>query len=130
MACLQRRSRRCAVDRAEQVNNMTSEVPRISRKARARIVAGLKRSWAPGGTHREMQLARGLRSDAETERKRALYDARGRLLFTAVLPDGTQLEVRRSTHGRTDQLDLGPGFTARPDLVMKELLTRSYALTR
>ena len=77
-----------------------------------------------------MQLARGLRSDSETERKRALYDARGRLLFTTILPDGTQLGVRRSTHGRTDQLDLGPDFTARPDLVMKELLTRSYALTR
>ena len=109
---------------------MTFKVPRLSRKARARIVAGLRRSWAPGGTHREMQLARGLRSDSETERKRALYDARGRLLFTAVLPDGTQLEVRRSIHGRTDQLDLGSGFTARPDLTMKELLTRSYALTR
>ena len=109
---------------------MTSEVPRLSRKARARIVAGLKRPWAPGGTHREMQRLRGERSDSETERKRALYDARGRLLFTAVLPDGTQLEVRRSTHGRTDQLDLGPDFTARPDLVMKELLTRSHALSR
>lgn len=109
---------------------MTSEVPRLSRKARARIVAGLKRSWAPGGTHREMQRLRGERSDSETERKRALYDARGRLLFTALLPDGTQLEVRRSAHGRTDQLDLGPDFTARPGLVMKELLTRSHALSR
>lgn len=77
-----------------------------------------------------MQRSRGERSDSETERKRALHDARGKGLFTAVLPDGTRLEIRRSVHGRTDQLDLGAYFTARPDLVMKELLKRSYALTR
>ena len=106
---------------------MTSEVPRLSRKARRRIVEGLHRSWAPGGTHREMQRRRGEQSDAETERKRVLHDARGRLLFTAVLPDGTNIEIRRSLQGRTDQLDLGPDFTGRPDLVMKELLARSYA---
>ena len=104
----------------------TFKVSRISRKARQRILDGLRRSWAPGGTHREMQRLRGERSDSETERKRALYDARGRMLFTVVLPDGTGLEIRRSVHGRTDQLDIGTDFTARPDLVMKELLNRSY----
>lgn len=105
----------------------TFKVTRLGRKARQRILDGLRRSWAPGGTHREMQRLRGERSDSETERKRALYDARGRLLFTAILPDGTRLEIRRSVHGRTDQLDIGRDFTGRPDLVMKELLNRSYA---
>ena len=106
---------------------MTSKVPRLSQKARQRIRRGLLRSWQPGGTHREMQRRRGERSDAETERKRSLHDARGRLLFTAVLPDGTGIGVRRSLRGRTDQLDLDEGFTGRPDLAMKELLARSYA---
>lgn len=49
------------------------------------------------------------------------------MLFTVILPDGTRLEIRRSVHGRTDQLDIGTDFTARPNLVMKELLNRSYA---
>ena len=93
---------------------MTSEVPRLSRKARARIVAGLKRSWAPGGTHREMQRLRGLRSDADTARKRAQHDAKGRLEFFVTYPDGSRFEIRRSLRGRAEQLDVmdAGGLTA------------------
>lgn len=85
---------------------MNSKFRNLSRKARERIRRGLIRSWQPGGTHRELQRARGLRSSAETARRRAAWDAKGQVEFTAVFPDGTQLLVRRALRGRSDQLDV------------------------
>ena len=85
---------------------MNSKFRTLSQKARERIRRGLLRSWQPGGTHREMQRARGLRSSAETERRRAAWDARGRLEFHVTLPDGPEYRIRRALHGRSDQYDV------------------------
>ena len=52
-----------------------------------------------------MQRARGLRSSAETARRRAAWDAKGQIEFTATFPDGTRLLVRRALRGRSDQFD-------------------------
>lgn len=84
---------------------MNSKFRNLSQKARGRIRRGLIRSWQPGGTHREMQLRRGLRSDADTARKRAQHDAKGRLEFFVEYPDGSRFEIRRSLRGRPEQLD-------------------------
>lgn len=83
----------------------TCQVRRLSPKARARIVAGLHRSWQPGGTHREMQRARGAGSSAETERMRDLHDAKGRLVLAGVCPALGRVEIHRST-ARHDQFDV------------------------
>ena len=84
---------------------MNSKFRNLSQKARGRIRRGLIRSWQPGGAHREMQLCRGLRSDADTARKRAQHDAKGRLEFFVEYPDGSRFEIRRSLRGRPEQLD-------------------------
>ena len=91
---------------------MTPKVRKLSPKARARIVAGLKRSWQPGGTHREMQRRRGIRSDAETERRRAAWDAKGKPIFDAVLRNGLHVHVTVSLRGRSDQFDVECGSTS------------------
>ena len=70
----------------------------LSLKGKARIIAGLRRSWLPGGTHREMQRRRGECSSAETERRRAAWDAKGKLVASGI-------SIYRST-ARTNQFDL------------------------
>ena len=105
---------------------MTSEVSRISRKGKARIRAGLLRSWQEGGTHREMRRLRGEQSTAETDRKRAAWDAKGTLLFTVEYPTGQRVEVRRSLRGRTDQFDLGDTFTGSGPHCWHQLITRRW----
>lgn len=102
---------------------------RLSRKGIENIRRGLRRSWQDGA-HRQLQQARV--PDADTLRRRALSDARGKTIFTVVLPDSTRLVVQRSIAGRTDQFDLtgygGVIFTGRADLCMKRLVEISSAM--
>ena len=109
---------------------MTPKVRKLSPKARARIVAGLKRSWQPGGTHREMQRRRGIRSDSETERRRAAWDAKGKPIFDAVLRNGLHVRVTVSLRGRSDQFDVdcdGSTFTASGPRCWRHLLVLSLS---
>lgn len=104
---------------------------RLSRRGIENIRRGLRRSWQDG-THRRLQKQRA--PDADTLRRRALHDARGTVVFTAMLPDGSRVSVQRSVHGRTDQLDVvgasGCLFTGRADLCMTALLQLSSAAER
>jgi len=104
---------------------------RLSRKGIENIRRGLRRSWRDG-THRQLQRQRA--PDADTMRKRAMYDARGTVILSAILPDGQRITMQRSLHGRTDQFDLttssGCILTGRADLCMKHLLQLSAATTQ
>lgn len=67
-------------------------------------------SWLPTGGNRLNQQLRARLPDANTVRKRALYDARGKFAgsHTFINPDGStsRWTYYRSAHGRTDQYDL------------------------
>jgi hypothetical protein len=78
---------------------------KFSRKGVERIRAGLRRSWQPGGTHREMQRQRGENADADTLRLRALSDAKGAMLLAGKSPSLGAVVITRSTN-RCNQFDV------------------------
>lgn len=71
-------------------------------KTRRRAVAS---AWGKRGaaTNQQRRIAAGI--DAETCRKRALYDRRGTVLID-LWADGSHVRVTHSTAGRTNQLDV------------------------
>ena len=79
----------------------------LSKHGIENIKRGLKRSWEPGGSHRTRQESREI--DADTDRKRALHDRRGKTLISGMIPTelgAKPVSIRWSTSGRTDQLDV------------------------
>jgi len=77
---------------------------RLNQKAKIRIIAGLKRSWQDGGTHREKQKANA-NNCPDSARKRALFDARGKEEFI-IIKNNRKFSIIRSIKGRTDQFDI------------------------
>ena len=77
---------------------------RLTTKSRQRIIAGLKRSWQDGGTHREKQKENA-KNDFESERKRILFDARGKEEFI-IIKNNEKFSIVRSLKRRTDQFDI------------------------
>ena len=98
-------------------------IRRFREKQRLRI----KRAWDSGVIHKKIAL----RDRAEDNYLRAKLDRKGTLAFSVTLPSGARLRVEYSRAGRTDQLDLVEEgtvtFTGRPDLLIKELLSRASA---
>ena len=99
---------------------------RLSPKGIENIKRGLKRSWE-SGVHRARQQSGG--ADADTMRKRAIYDRRGTLIISGQIKTEVgdkPLSVQWSTHGRSDQIDiLIDGVTVkacRPSLSMEFLI--------
>jgi hypothetical protein len=77
---------------------------RLTQKSRSRIIAGLKRSWQDGGTHREKQK-NNAKNCPDTARKRILFDARGREEFQ-VIKNNRKFIIICSIKGRADQFDI------------------------
>lgn len=76
--------------------------PRYSKAHIERMRNGLLRSWQPGGTHYEKM--KGRPADADTVRKRALYDRKGTVAATLQV-NGQTFTIRHSRN-RTDQYDV------------------------
>ena len=74
---------------------------RLSRKGIENIRRGLKRSWLDGA-HRQRV---GREIDADTIRKRALFDRKG-THFADINFGGGVFRAYWSTRGRSDQVDL------------------------
>jgi hypothetical protein len=106
---------------------MTSKVARLTPAGRARVLAGLRRSWKPGGAH-DLRFHRQ-QADADTLRSRALYDRRGTVVLAGhcnTQAGAVPIAVRYSTAGRSDQLDVFLDnrllFTASAARAMPELM--------
>lgn len=80
----------------------TFKVSRLSRKGAFNIRRGLKRSWVDG-THRQRVQHQDI--DADTLRRRALDDRRGRHYATITI-NGLSYPVVWSCRGRSDQVDI------------------------
>jgi hypothetical protein len=75
---------------------------RLSPQRKASIFRGLKRSWAKGGAHHERFLNR--HADADTMRKRALWDRKGAKITEIILAG--HLHTIAHAQRRTDSYDV------------------------
>lgn len=82
---------------------------RLSPRRKAAIVNGLKRSWQPGGTHYEK--LKGRPADADTMRRRALEDRKGKpaaTLFQGPVWDRVEYNLYHAKR-RSDSYDVYVG---------------------
>lgn len=78
-----------------------------SEKRKRTITKALKRSWSDGGAHREATTNQHI--DADTARKRALWDRKGNAAATLALT-GVQFPYFITySHRRTDSYDVWNG---------------------